>query len=662
MDNDAKQKIDSVNKYIRDLAGDLADNFADNKGLREELINEFEKNLLQNDLSSSEESLLGIISKDKSITDTSARLMAREASVKLSRLPIDSVRAYQGEDIRASFLEETIKNNPGITEEGIKAAQDYANEVVRILKIPGIEDQKDSVYKEFERESPGKIEGESPGKIENAFNDTNNFVKVLNQKPKQFEETISNHEKITTRLQQHNVKIPFRDKRVASYDRALDLIKNPEMRRFIESARSRFQTLERLTGRFSQSINNFINRIGGDRFRNIANNFFNKSIVQTSGGFASQIGAQTAKDFVQNSVGSILKGGLGQGMKSVMQGVMNKGAQLAGKVAMNVAAKLGLKSAVMNVAAKLGLKAALGAVTAGIGTAVLAGFEAIGKFLDALGLSITKSKMVDTVIIVVLAMFILIYGMGTAVADDVSSLKPGTEIEGGVGGPFNHGEITKTDDGRIRDCGVGMEADFDRNKNKTMVTPELLAEDKLEMYNRQLEETVGEQSGNRCGVVYAAHFLAYDFDYWVPYWFAGSFPQKGINPEWGEQRPPDENNENRKGYGLDCGQFRTWAWINGGLPGGNPGNSNVISFDGNCEKIKAEIEPGDGLFMEKKTEDGYTHSAIVLAYDNNYIKFAHSGGGSGVSTGLIDICTGKLVGGNMTFDVLQKKIYNDSNL
>lgn len=226
----------------------------------------------------------------------------------------------------------------------------------------------------------------------------------------------------------------------------------------------------------------------------------------------------------------------------------------------------------------------------------------------------------------------------------------------GISGPFNRGEII-IENGRVISCGVGMSADFDRKDHKTWVNPTLLA---VGNYNEQLEEYIGDAIGTPCGVVYAAHYLAYDFDYWVPYWLTGSWPKKGLNPTWGSHAVSDWNGHREGPSGLDCGHFRNWAWVNGGFHARMDNKIPNIPF-GNCERIKAAIEPGDGLYMDNPPEVNgkktYSHSAIVLAYDDNHIKFAHAGGSSGVTTGLINICTGVGVGNGNHFDSLQKKAY-----
>ena len=646
MDNDVSQKINFIDQYIGDLARKLADS---DKILEERLKTEIREIVLQNDLRSSSEevsSLLKILSGENSEANTETIVKAKEANLELNRWVgenIDSVRTFRGEDLTTNLVAETIKNNPNITKEQIKTVQFLAENVNKLYNSDGgVENQKDAVLEENKLNSIGQVK--------NAWNDTQGINGLMKQSPRQYKEIINSHEKITTELDKDNIKIDYSNSdKLSSYDRTMNLIKNPEMRRFIESARSKFKTLDRITnGKFSQAANNFVSRIGGDRIRNVANNFFNKSIVKISNGFASKIGNQVARDFVQKSMGSILKNGVGQGMKSIMQGAMKKGAQMAGKAAMNVAAKMGLK------AAALGLKAALGAATAGLGYIAMAGWEAlklggklIGKIIGALGLELTNNKMADIIIFITIGLLVLLGGLGTMTANNVSSLVPEVETEdNGISKPPTHGEITMTEDGRIKSCGVGMVADFLRKTHKTWVTPGVLMSGG---YDKQLEETIGDQFGKRCGVVYAAQYLASDFEFWIPYYWAGKYSSKGLNPKWGGETKPDI--KGRHLVGLDCSGFVMWASING--YGGRGGSSGAISF-GNCEAIKAAIQPGDTLTMP--SGEPY-HVALVLEYDNQKIKFAHSGGGSGVTTGLIDICSGKLVGGNMTFGYLHKKTY-----
>lgn len=314
MDNDVKQKIDSVDEYIDKLARKLADN---NDSLKVKLKGEIKEIILQNDLRSDESSsILRILSEETSGADSELIIKAKEASLELSRLDIDLVRAYRGENFTNNLVEETKKNNPNMTEDHARLVHRLADNINRVYNSDGgIEDKKDAVLEEYKKESPGKIK--------TSWNDTRGIIGLLKQKPKQFKEIVDNHEKITNELQNEGIKLPYEKfDKLASYDRVMSSIKNPEMRRFIESARSRFQTLEKLTnGRFSQISNNFINRIGSDRLRNAANNFFNKSIVKVSNGVATKIGSQPIGDFVSSSVVALSRSDFQGGFRSIISGL-----------------------------------------------------------------------------------------------------------------------------------------------------------------------------------------------------------------------------------------------------------------------------------------------------------------------------------------------------
>ncbi len=640
MDENVDEKIKLVDKKIDGLAKNLAG--SDNV-LAEKLKAEIKNIVLQNDLMSSSDeasSLLRVLSGQSSVPETETIIKAKESVLEINKWDIDSVRAYRGENLTNSIVEETKKDNPEMTDDQVKTVKSLAENVNKLYNSDGgIEDQKDAVLAENQTESIGKVK--------NAWNDTQGINGLLKQTPKNFDEIVKNDEQITSKLQNDGIKIPYQKfDKLASYDRVMNSIKNPEMRKFVESARSRFKTLDRITnGKFGQITNRFVSRINGERLRSVANNFFNKSIVKITNGFASKIGNQAVKSFVQNSMGTILKNGISGGIKTIAKGAMKKGVQLAGKTALNVATKMGLK------AAAVGIKAAFGAATAGMGYIVVAAWEAIklgtklvGKLINSLDIGLTNSNFLNVIIITIIAVFVLLMTMSTSNANIVSSLKPDTSGSGGN----THGEITYTPDGRTRSCGVGMDTDWNRKSHNTWVTPDLLTRGN---YDQQLETAIGDQYGKRCGVVYAAQYLTYDFDYWVPYYWAGKYYTKGINPNWGKNIGDDGTNKGRIYSGLDCSGFVKWVLING--YGGNTGSSGTISF-GNCQAIKDAIQPGDTLTMPAGEE---YHIALVLEYDDNRIKFAHAGGGSGVTTGWVDICSGKLIGGNMTFGYLHSKSY-----
>lgn len=637
MDNDVNRKINFVDQYIDGLARKLADN---NKPLEGKLKSEITRILLQNDLQSSSEetsSLLRILSEGKSVADTETRLKAKEAVLEMSQWEKDNgelIRTYRKKNLSTTLVEKTIANNRGISQEGVSATKSLGDAVNEMFNGNGVvENQKDSISEAFKHESPGKVK--------NAWNDTRGVVELLKQEPEQLEKTVANYEKITTDIQKNGIKIPYENfDKVASYDRVMNSIKNPEMRRFMESARSRFKILDRISnGNFSHTANNFISKIKGERARNIANNFFNKSIVKISNGFASKIGNQAARDFVQNSMGSILKNGVSQGMKSVMQGAMKKGAQLAGKAALNVATKMGVK------AAALGLKAALGAATAGLGYIAMAGWEVLklgGKFLKALGVELTNNKIADTVIVVFIMLIALLGFIGTANADIVSSLVPEVDTESVIFDE-DYGDYTNDMEG-VPIPGQVVPCSLDTAS-----------------YQEELMSKVNAAGfRTRAGVAAAAKYLSSEFGYKVPYYFGGGHnsdvskdrdggltddPSDGLKRKWGCTYPPDSGG--RTLMGLDCSGFVTWCYLTAGFKDWkgsgeyrwNRGSFQYVHFGTtDCKELASKVKPGDVL-----KSDG--HTGIILWVEGTIAKNAQS-----TPRGLIveytNLCNGKGVNGS----------------
>lgn len=631
MDNDLEQKIKLVDKTIDDFSVDLS---GSNFGVENDIKNRIREIFLDNDFASSDkraQEFIKILSKDETEIKTETIIKAKEVSLGINNWienNIDTIRVFRSEDLTKKLVEETKKNNPGISEDKLRSVRRLSQNINEFYNGDGgIENLEDGVIKEFGDESVGKIK--------NSWNDTKGIVGVLRQSPQKLDSLIAKNEQIERDLD--GVKLPYQqNETLASYDRVMNSIKNPEMRKFIESARSKFQTID---------------RISGGKFGQISNKFINNPTVKIVNGFASKIGNQEAFGFVQNSINSLLKNGISGGIKSITNGMMKKGVELAGKAAMNVATKVGMKSAA--VALKSALGAAFGAATGGIGTAAMVAWEGIklagkfmGRLMRSLGLELTNNDFADTAIFVLIFIFVFLFGNNQMLAGDVSSLVP--EVKVGSVSSIIHGEITQTEDGRIRSCGVGMETDFQRNKNKPPIAG--ISDDNLQIYNEELEETIGSEFGTRCGVVYAAQYLAYDFEYWVMYQSGGIFPNKGLDNKWGTNTGSIDD-KGRYRYGLDCAGFRDWVQINGRGAITSP-NIEYKLNETSCSEIKNMIEPGDA-FVARGENDSY-HIGIVMEYEGDIVKFAHAGGGSGVTTGTLNICTGQ---GDNDFNIFQKRGY-----
>ncbi len=318
------------------------------------------------------------------------------------------------------------------------------------------------------------------------------------------------------------------------------------------------------------------------------------------------------------------------------QNLVTKGTNFLKKSVNNGLSKAGIgtKKFLANNFGKIG-----GSVVKGLNTAVALPTKLVGS----LGIKMIGPMLVGFFIVFFVVDMIITNGKA-------SGLVPRLETDGengNEGTPLLHGEITYMEDGRIKSCGVGMEVNFKRNKEFTMVTPQLLT-NTLEDYNKQLEEFVGSEYGNRCGVVYAGQYLAYEFDYWVPYSWGG-YDGKGLYSRWGSSYDDDHGHIY---LGIDCAAFRDWVQINGR---GSVGSKKEYPINPNfCDSIKNMIEPGDGLVIRKG--ESY-HFALIVAYEGETVKFAHSGSGSGVTTGLVNICTGRGIDNGMQFNIFQKKYY-----
>jgi len=197
----------------------------------------------------------------------------------------------------------------------------------------------------------------------------------------------------------------------------------------------------------------------------------------------------------------------------------------------------------------------------------------------------------------------------------------------------------------------------------------------MTQYQNQLDSeirTVGTRTRN--AVVVAANYLAAEFPYKVPYFLNGGHSDRDLNggflgsgssytTKWGCDRLEGNKQSSKYGKvipnGLDCSGFVSWAYLTAGFKDvsgnkeyrWNKGNFERIGFsNANCSYIKSKIQPGDVLQI--KTSGKISHTAIVLAYDDNEIKFAQSSGSRGVNIEYINICTGKKTRGKNSFTLI----------
>ncbi len=644
-----KKNFDYVEEKISQLSQGINENLGGDKESEEKIKTEIGKIVNQDEFRTQAEEVAGLAQVLPKNNKIGVEVTAKEIKISLDKWQennIEEVRGYRKLLFEKKFEKEVREANLEINEDQTKAVKTKANLISEFyFGDGGIENQKNVVVESNKNESVGKIR--------NSWIEVQAIVGLMRKKPEEVEEIVKKNEELDSRLTR--IRIPYEKlPQARAYDDVVSSLSQPEI---IES----FKSIGGGVRGGIRTINNISKMTGG---------WVEKGVVGITNKFASKIGNQVASEFVKKSAEILVKEGIKGGLKAILSGV----------------AKGGAKAMVAG-----GIGVAAGVATGPPGwliTAITLAKKFIGAIADKLGvnfakkikesLAITGNKIIDGVIqigsaiviiptiavgiaigpiVVIIIVCLFIYQM--LQSNLISSLVPKIEE---IDNKITHGEITYTEDGRIKSCGVDMTTDFYRNSHVPIVSPEAISMSSktVEDYNNELKNFIGDQYGKQCGVVYAAQYLAYEFDFWVPYWLTGSWPQEGINPSWGSYSVSDWQGHREGNLGLDCGHFRNWAWINGGFRASMDNVKPNIPF-GNCDKIKSEIEPGDGLYMEKPAEaDGkhtYSHSAIVIAYDDNTIKFAHSGGGSGVTTGLIDICTGIGVDNKNHFDYLQKKNY-----
>lgn len=631
MDNDINQNGDFVNRNIDEIINDISGEF--NQVDTNSLKTGIEKIIDQNDILSSKEEtnyLANIIAGD------SKKTPEVQVSALKTKLAIDSwqkeniteVRKYRANKFRVSFVKKTEEKNPGLTEEKIGLVNEKAK---LITAVDGkIETQKDLAFNNNE---------ESIGKIHNSWSDLKEMVGLLSMKPKEVDKIVSTNKKINAGLE--GVVLPYEDfSRARSFDK---IMASDEILNTIKSAPKRL---------------GFINK-GIMKVREFSGN--GQGVVQFADNFVSKIGNQPVNNFVKNSMETLLQNDFQSGTKAIISGLRGTGLKTSiGNISLdsgtiggpaNLATSVGnyIKKSTADGLTKLGLGAKnfLANNFGKIGGSLVKGLNTVvslpTKLIGSIG-----TKMVAPALI---CFFLFFFGLSILqINSNISGLVPKRDnVVGGGSGSLEHGEITILPDGRVGSCGVGMKTDFGRNRHVDHISPSGLGS--VDSYNKELENYIGDNYKKRCGVVYAAEYLANKFRYWVPYYRNGKHESKGLNPEWGKRRDPDVGDRDREG--LDCSGFTHWAYINGN--GQTTDASRVIPFSvQNCDNIRLFIQPGDTMTLDNEESGGY-HAAIILEYDSSYIKFAHAGGGSGVTTGLIDICTGKLKDGNMQFEYIHRE-------
>lgn len=632
-EKEKKGKIEFIDRKIDQITDNLLERSGGNKALREKLQKEIKDIVTQNKFrSDSEETsdLIRVISGDETMTTTQIEVVVREAKIALDRWQernIDAVREYRSEDLKKELIEKIKSENPKITDEQLKSANELVDCVNKVYNSEGgIENQKDFAL-ENNKEA-------SIGQLKNAWTDVEGVTGVLKQTPEEFEKLQANYENAMKGLD--GVSIPKGFDKVDSFDRIMGSLKEPNIRHVFDMARSRFGWIDRISnGRFGQFTTKIFDRISGGSFGNIANNFFNHSIVNIANGFASQIGNQAVRSFVQNSMGAMLKNGFTGGIQSTLNNLLKKGVEKGLQAGMKAAAKLGLK------VAGQALSAAAGAATMGLSKAAELAIKAAkflgklaGRLFESMGIELTKSDFLNLIILIVLIVIGLLFMMGTGTANMASSLVPQTEK--------SETSVTNYDEDMTEV--IHCLSSVNNPNAKPMIPYNQDWSNYNEInYNQTLLDRINAAGGKktRAGVVAAAKFIAVEFPFCIDY-SPAEYTDYGIRPQWGKKISEG------KYVGMDCSSFLQWTFAQVDLPISDAGNmvdkqgNNIakeVDFNqSNCEEIKTKAKPGDYV----KQTDHY-HVGLVIGKSDTQLRVAQSGGYNtyALNVILVDICTGK---------------------
>jgi cell wall-associated NlpC family hydrolase len=260
---------------------------------------------------------------------------------------------------------------------------------------------------------------------------------------------------------------------------------------------------------------------------------------------------------------------------------------------------------------------------------------------------------------------------GSSSDDDQDSASVDDENAGGyTGGYYPTSTSTTTTNAEL------MALISDMSQKDTFQSKFIPCKGNMTEYQNQLTSeinSVGKRT--REAVVVAAYYLASEFPYQVPYFLNGGHSDRdldggflssggGFTTKWGCDRKVTNPKSSRYGQtvpnGLDCSGFVDWTYFTAGFhaePSSKEyrykkGNFEVLNFsNSNCGAIRENVKPGDVLKMKAKSSSSLPHTAVILAADDNMIKYAQSSGSKGVNISYINICTGKKTnGGKNSFD------------
>ena len=604
----AKKVQDTINK----MSGTLTDD-----PNRQEVAKKVLEKIVGDDELTTEDEKVKVLAKaafgDKNTTEN--EIEAKKAVVSAKGIGLKDptgVGLFKKEKLGDNLIEEGEKENGPLTDK----EKGLLKRKAELMSGDGLENQTEEVAGKYRN---------NRGRAGTEFYRLRAITKIVKD-PNILEE----NEEINKQLRD---KIPH-NSRVAAFDDVANLFNRNEQ------ARKLLGTTQGGRGGFLMRFKMFFYRLSGGR----------DGIVQTSGGYITNIGGISANRYVTGSMEALMTGSsLQDSMGRILNGIAGKGMNMAfGAATSGVATKLAggalgpaglaaakvlgaLKKFFGNAVSKLGI-----GVRNGLGSTFDKGWSGIGKAAMGLGALLASIGLV-----------------GTATA----STLVGGAVVGGVAGSYVY--TTASVGGMVSELVTAEKVcDSDMEYVDTEAKPVIPCGEDMSQYESALRSSIlssGYQT--RCAVVAAAVYMIKDFPYYVPYKLGGHGEYTmGIDDNW-------------CGGAMDCTGFVRWCYRQGGFAitkqtstsywegkGHSRGvrssakffETNTLHFaPDNCGAIKERVQVGD--IVRNGTYGGTPalHGAIIIGVDGEKLQIAQEGGYVNLKTGLegvntcfIDICTG----------------------
>lgn len=453
----------------------------------EEKIEEISKSLSGGD------GLEGVVKEifldDLMNSNQAVRLLAREVSSvsesvlketvvaikKFKSTNPKTVLEYQEDDFVKRYIEKAKEMNPGMDESKTKLIRQKAREIFKVLDKSGFLGQG------YERNILEKFGEHSSEELKKAWLGTKMSVGLINMGQKEVESLVEINKGIDSKL--NGINLPYQGfTEAVVFDEAMRLLDDNEPKDFFGGW---------------QNIGNSIK--GG----------FNQ-ISQNVGGWLKE----RMSGFVENSVDSILKNGLREGMKSILKGGISGAIKTTGATGLGittgplgwaVTAGLVLKKGLTNILEGLGLGSKkflsdnLGKLGEGLLSGLVTGVAAISKITAGIGV---LNISVTAPILIVIGFMVLI---GIVQTPLISGIVPIID-EGGALAEAETISNTSSDGMVITEPTVCSVAD------KTVATWQCSSENASTYINKSCPKTTVTGSDNTicrsgCGLVSTAIIL-----------------------------------------------------------------------------------------------------------------------------------------------------------